>query len=297
MDKNRKIDYIIIGAQKSGTTSLHDLLVQHPKITTTILKENLFFSKSSEYEKGNSYLWKLFPNNISKEFIIGTSDVQLLHSIKGVERVYKHNPNIKLIIVLRDPVDRAYSAYNFAVQKSAESKNISFEERYNQFTNLDLKTYIRKDDEPFDYFYDSFYYSHLKRWESYFSRDNMYVTTFDNLKNTPEVLLDDVFSFLNVNKYRVKLIKKSNVTGSYRFGKVQNFIFNGNKWVSKIGTFIGVKTRIWIRKNIIKSIREKTFVNKKIDKLDPALKIRIGKMYKEDSTRLKEEYKIEFPNL
>lgn len=291
----KKVDYIIIGAQKAGTTSLHDLLVQHQKVSTSLLKENTFFSRDSEYQKGLKYFKKLFPKNIPSENVLGTSDVQLLSSEKGVKRVYEYNPSVKIIVLLRNPVDRAYSAYNFAIQQERETDEISFEQRFIEFSQKDLNNYKRDETALFDYFYDSFYGLHLNRWASVFSKENIFVCTTNELRQTPQLLLNRIFGFLGIPKSEINEIKKSNVTGKQRFGKLQKIFFNGdNKYITKLGSLFGVKTRLWIRKHIIQKFLEKTFIEVELPKLDTELRDEITNIYKTDLNILESDYNISF---
>jgi hypothetical protein len=291
----KNIDYIIIGAQKAGTTSLHDLLVQHPKIRTTILKENLFFSNLKEYSKGINYFNELFSKDINNDFILGTSDVQLLHSILGPERLFKYNPNVKLIIILRNPVDRAYSAFNFAMQKEMIDKNSSFEKEFDSFSKININNYQREENNAFSYFYDGLYSKHIKNWRKYFPKENFFICTTKQLYSEPNLLLNDIFEFLGLKPISVVQTKFSNVTGKYRFSKLQKWLFNGEtKFITSLGNLFSTKVKLWIRKNIIQIIRKKTIVKSDIPKIDTTLRKKILSYYEADLKELNFENQIDF---
>src|SRR4051812_46716716 len=119
-------DFIIIGVQKGGTSSLFEYLKQHPNIKTSVVKEVHYYD--SDYKKGMKWYRSFFPlNEKNKKIIYGEASPYYFFHPLVPERIYKDNPNIKLILLLRDPVDRAYSHYQMERRKGRE-KLKSFEE-------------------------------------------------------------------------------------------------------------------------------------------------------------------------
>jgi hypothetical protein len=111
-------DFIIIGAMKSGTTSLYNYLVQHPNVLKGAKKEIHFFDW--QYEKGLPYYRSQFPTQPYKifmrsfrkyEFICGEASPYYFFHPHVARRVAQDLPHVKLIAILRNPVDRAYSHY------------------------------------------------------------------------------------------------------------------------------------------------------------------------------------------
>ncbi len=101
----------IVGAQKAGTSSLHAYLVQHPNITGPSVKEIHFFNQEMNYKKGLPYYLSHFPV-INKSKYALDSTPAYLYSSKVPQRIHVFRSNAKIIIVLREPVSRAYSAFN-----------------------------------------------------------------------------------------------------------------------------------------------------------------------------------------
>src|SRR5437868_6286833 len=108
-------DFIIIGAQKGGTTSLYNYLITHPGIAPIYVKEPHFFDTS--FSKGLVWYRSHFPTRLEKyyaqhfhklDFITGEASPYYLFHPLAPERVAKTLPHVKLILVLRNPVDRAY---------------------------------------------------------------------------------------------------------------------------------------------------------------------------------------------
>ena len=130
--KNKKvtIDAMIVGAQKSATTGLLTLLGSHPDILIPARNELIFYSKTEEYNRGKDWMvWKYFQNSTNVKRVVA-KDVNLFRNQLGIERLVADFPRIKLITMIRNPVDRAYSAYLFNKQMGLET-SASIEEVVN----------------------------------------------------------------------------------------------------------------------------------------------------------------------
>ena len=150
--KNKKIDFFIIGAQKCGTTSLHDYMNQHPFCTGALRKETLFFTKkyrgtvTLERLVGHFSFKKLMRNRGKCLFFESTPDNVYEEAAPG--RIYKYNPKAKLIFLVREPVSRAISEYNMAC-KYAIVKNLCVRED----PEREYFDYLRQPDKyPFEWF-------------------------------------------------------------------------------------------------------------------------------------------------
>lgn len=288
--KNKKVDFLIIGAQKAGTTSLYEYLNQHPNIEFSSIKEILFFSDERLYCKGEKLINSYFEKNTNENIRIrGTADVQLLHSLKGPERVFEYNNDMKLIVVLRDPVARAYSAFNFAKQKSEENENKSFKMAFDEFVLKFDDKYTRNEDDGFDYFYDGLYYKHLSNWMSFFPKSQIHIVTFSNLITNTNDILHSVWSFLGLKPIPLEDNVKSNETGYYRFPKIQKFLFNRNSIFSKTaGLFLNRRIKNYLRINVVQPIRKNSFRKKNIISLHSLNIEEIKEFYQEDKKLLNE---------
>ena len=161
-------NFIIIGVQRGGTTSLYKYLTKHPKIIPAIKKEIHFFDNN--FHKGISWYQSQFKQNRllmllykKKKFydsITGEATPYYIYHPYGVERISKLIPNVKLIILLRNPVERAYSHYQHELRLKVEK--ISFEDALKQESNR-LEGEIEKMLE------DETYYSFNHKHFSYLS--------------------------------------------------------------------------------------------------------------------------------
>ena len=150
-----KPNFLIIGTQKGGTTSLMRHLNRNPSIY--IHMEPHFFNNNSEYNKGaaeyekklneglkNHIKWMKNNKNISKNpKIIGEKTPEYMFNKTALKRIKKYNPNIKLIVILREPISRAYSQWNmYQSKKNHELKKYTFKKHKNLFRllKINLKT-------------------------------------------------------------------------------------------------------------------------------------------------------------
>lgn len=106
-------NFLIIGAQKSGTTSLFNYINENANNFIPPKSKELYFF-SERYSKGMPWYRAHFPFKIKESYLTGEATPDYLYYHKSAKRVYENYPNIKFIILLRNPVDRAYSQYNFS---------------------------------------------------------------------------------------------------------------------------------------------------------------------------------------
>ncbi len=104
---------MILGAQKAGTTALYIYLAKHPEIVAAENKEPHFFDCPFRYSQGIEYYHSLFPYIDPKNPKI-TFDASggYLANPSAYQKIYQYNPQLKLIVLLRNPIDRAFSAWN-----------------------------------------------------------------------------------------------------------------------------------------------------------------------------------------
>jgi hypothetical protein len=124
MDSKMKIDIFIVGGQKCGTTALHNFLSKHRNIKSGTQKEIDFFSYSKLYDKGFDYYHSLYKTNIYEKLFLNKKFIDASPSYladcipeKTVKRIYNYNKNAYIIILVRNPIERAFSAYNMYKQR------------------------------------------------------------------------------------------------------------------------------------------------------------------------------------
>lgn len=107
-------DFIIVGAQKAGTSSLHHYLKQHPEIIGSRPKEVRYFDRDDNYRKGKKWYEKAFKDykNPFRNGLYFEATPEYLYRSFSAERMHAYKPDLKIIIIMREPVKRAYSSWN-----------------------------------------------------------------------------------------------------------------------------------------------------------------------------------------
>lgn len=146
-----KCNLIIPGFPKCGTTSLRDYLDLHPDIHMSPQKEPHYFSRDSVYERGSDWYEKLFESANPKAHIFGEASTSYAYDKKALGRIKSDLPNVKLILILRDPVERLLSHYRWLRSLGYEKKTLqdALNEEGNTEYSADVfdrgtyKTYLR----------------------------------------------------------------------------------------------------------------------------------------------------------
>jgi sulfotransferase family protein len=196
-------DFLIIGAQKGGTSSLFHFIEQHPAVRVSIAKEIHYFDLN--YRKGEYWYRGYFPYAWDRRITGEASPFYLFHP-QVPARVRQDVPGAKVIILLRDPIERAFSHYRMNVKDGTET--LSFEEALaaeelriggdvDQMEADDR--YTGRDYRHYSYIARGFYDEQLKRWLQYFPRDQMLLLKSEGLFANPAPIAQEVFTFLGVD--------------------------------------------------------------------------------------------------
>lgn len=198
-------DFLIIGAQKSGTTFLYQLLVRHPHVKPAFAKEVHYFDLN--FGKGDNWYRSHFPLQMrnSRKYITGEASPYYLFHPHASRRASTVIPDAKLIVLLRNPVDRAYSHYQHQVKRLRDERreNLTFEEAIEAEERI-LPAEVSKmlQDEDYEslshrtrsYLRRGIYIDQLLIWSSFFQREQMLILKsedlFSDTKNTLERTLD-----------------------------------------------------------------------------------------------------------
>jgi hypothetical protein len=219
-------NFFIVGAPKAGTTSLYHYLDQHPDVFMSPIKETNYFSAEirlenidtnwqkwaqredkslQEYLRGpmqekrfggiisswSDYL-KLF-QNVNGEKAIGEASVCYLWSTTAAQNIASTVPHAKIIMILRDPVERAFSQYKQAVASGLEGRS---------FRDL-VDTNLHRKSDKFDLLYPflefGLYHEQVKRYMELFSRENLRIYLYEDFRRASAETLSDIFRFLEVD--------------------------------------------------------------------------------------------------
>lgn len=196
--------FLVIGPPKAGTTTIYRYLRSSDRVFVPSSKEPRFFNfwgeKIDENDPVNvnviqslgEYrgLFSSLENNYEER---GDVSPTYLYDPDVPKKVHNLIPNVKVITVLRNPVERAFSHFTFAKQKGFEPEPTSFRTAIEEDT-VRVNNFVRE--RP--YVQIGFYWRHISRWLSFFPREKMKVMFFEDLKNEEEAFMRKMFHFLKV---------------------------------------------------------------------------------------------------
>jgi hypothetical protein len=283
-------NFLIIGAAKAGTTSLYYYLKQHPEIYMSSVKEPKFFALEGEkldfrgpgdrdahrssVTEIEAYR-RLFEGALN-ERAVGDASPVYIYSPKALERIKHYVPDAKLIAVLRDPVERAYSSFLHLVRDGREP--LDDFARALQEEELRAK---RNYAPIWHYKEGGFYYAQLSRYFEHFDERKIRVYLYEDLKTNPTGALRDAFWFLGVDESFVPDVSvRHNVGGVPRNKSLHAFLAGSNPIKAGIKPFIPTG----VRKRVAASLKTRNL--HRPPQLSPELRRQLIEVYREDILKL-----------
>lgn len=219
-------DFIIIGARRCGTTSLYHYLTQHPQVIPALTKEVHYFT--ANYDKGLDWYRSYFPMLLHKQLcqlmrgdvvITGEATPSYIYDPLIAQRIFQVKPDVKLIALLRNPVDAVYSAYHFGLKVGTyTAESMPFAETISNELEQ-LKTH---DGEAASltngqaqarrrgWLWHGLYVEHLKPWLAQFPREQLLIIISEAFFSDPHKTFQEVLEFLSLRPYRLKSYDKLN---------------------------------------------------------------------------------------
>lgn len=216
-------NFLIIGAEKSGTTALYHYLRQHPQIYMSPVKEPRFFSytEGQKPKRGGPGHFTTEPitdiaayrrlfDGVSRETAIGEATPNYIVNPEAPARIRRYIPDVKLIAILRNPAERAYSSFLQARWLGVEP--------ITDFARALQEEEARKQNGWaggwWRYKTKGFYYRQLKRYFDTFGRRQLRVYLYEDFRADPVSILQEIFEFLNVDTTFIPdTTIKTNVSG------------------------------------------------------------------------------------
>ena len=214
------IDFVLVGAAKSGTTSLHRYLGGHPGLFLPKAKELAFFYGKSLEARQHELVSESY-TGLRQGQKVGLTEANMLMFEDVPQRIVEHNANAKALIILRNPIERAYSSYLFGRVRGWETSQ-TFEEALERELNGELKS--RKERIDFAHLEHGHYQQQIERFAAVLGRQNLMIMLMEDLTDNPRDTLIKVFGWLGVEP-SVKGIdyhRRYNVTSTERFGLAKN---------------------------------------------------------------------------
>ncbi|MGF1491695.1 MAG: sulfotransferase domain-containing protein [Microcoleaceae cyanobacterium] len=215
--------FLIIGVQKGGTSSLYEYLIQHAQIAPALVKEVHFFdnhTRAHNFGKGMIWYRSHFAYSFQNLFLsaersltTGEATPDYLFDPNAPQRVAKYLPSAKLILLLRNPVDRAYSHYLHNVRASATydpgREPLSFEDAIAQEDErlkgeqeklLQDSSYFSYNYSHYSYLSKGIYIKQLEKWLEFFSKEQILILKSEDFFENPPITFAQVLEFLGLQK-------------------------------------------------------------------------------------------------
>ena len=262
-----KPNFLFIGPDKTGSTWLHRVLLQHPDCYVPSCKDIYFFDRY--YDRGMEWYLSFFRNAPSNVKVLGELSHDYLFSDAAAERIASELPGVKLISSLRDPAERSFSHYLYMV-RSGRTRD-SFENALTKFPELIDK---------------SLYHKHLSRYFARFDRSQMGIFFFEDLKADPERFARTIFEFLDL-AFLDNIDRNNTVLPASR---PRSFILAR---IAKIGANIsrdmGLTTLVGtIKYSFLAKLLYRNYSEDNRPQLDPEVRLTLLKLFEPDIRRLQD---------
>jgi len=296
--KEKLPNFIVIGAAKAGTTSLYSYLNEHPQaFLPSDYKESRFFANQMitntlHYKNSSVFSFETFKHqytNVTNENAIGDfGNVYLQFPDVSIQKIKEYlGEEVKIIAILRDPVERAFSAYKFACRNQHESVSFQYAIE-NEYTRVNQYNFPP---DIFHYLDHSLYFDKLKMYFEAFKE--VEVLFFDDLQRDSKTTMNKLLSFLDIsNDYEINTGTIYNEDSGVPANlKLFNALFNGKKVANSVKPYLeNVPPLFYLGKKSLQFLeysRNKLMVNKDI-KLDPKLENDLREYFKNDIENLED---------
>src|SRR5215207_97171 len=269
-------NFLVIGAYKSGTTSVHHYLRQHPQIYVPQFKEPNFFAFKNGADAEHpaaatavttmSEYRRLF-EDVRDEIAVGEVSPEYLVNPRAPARIRTCLPEVRLIAILRNPVERAYSDY-LMYRRNGEEPFADFgcavdhqEDRYRRRQSTGY--YVRT----------GFYAEQLTRYLDLFSSTSISVHLFDDLVQDPGAVMSEIFRFLGVDVVALPSLEQHNVSGEPRNALIA-LALRSRRWATPVLDVLPDRVRPKIERMVQRGLRRPP--------LPPEQRTRLQEVYRDD---------------
>lgn len=242
-------NFFILGTQKAATTSIYFYLKQHPEIYMSRIKEPGFFIEQGLSENNDqksdtisdlSEYEALFAE-ITNESRYGEATPTYLACPWVPKYIHTYSPDAKLIAVLRNPIDRAWSHY----QMHASLEHPMFSENFLEAIDEQHVYLGEEEDWIFSFVTMGMYYTQINNYLKYFNSDQLHIVLYEDLRQDIEGQVKGMFEFLDVDPdFLPNFNIKANVSGVPRNKQLQRFIMRKNPLKTMLKRFLSPEARL-----------------------------------------------------
>ena len=209
-------DFVVIGVVKGGSSSIYDYVVQHPMVTAAIKKEVHYFNNNTYPKQDPVWYQSHFPLSRSltrSQKLTGEASPEYFHGRETPQRIKDLIPDVKLILVLRNPIERAYSHYSMNMRNRKKKQALEPQNSFSEIVLPDMErlkktrpvseivTADKLEPHGFSYLSSGLYIYSLRRWLQMFPANQLLVLKSEDLFSHPEATTNTAFEFLGLEPY------------------------------------------------------------------------------------------------
>jgi hypothetical protein len=220
----KKPNFFCVGAQKASTTTLHEILKNHPQIYLPKCKETHYFNRDENYINGLDWYLKEYYSDVENEKAIGEIAPNYMYIEQAAERIYNDlGGDLKLIFIFRNPAERAYSNFLMSVKQKHEIYS------FKKAIALEPKRRAEKYPPVFHYINRGFYDVQVQRLLQYFKKENMMFLVFEkDIVKNQKITISNILEFLDIESFEFDKDIKANPAEKMRSRKLYNTLYSKN---------------------------------------------------------------------
>lgn len=280
----RDLDFVIIGAQKAGTTSLYRYLRRQPGLYLPEAKDFYLFNDDPTYGVSPRQL-PTFLGQRGQEARVGVANVAIFPFPEVVDAMHSWDPDLKLVLSLRDPVDRAYSSY-WMMRSNGREPCASFEDAI-----AEERTRLRSGDfrvrVGMAYLHHGFYARHLSHLWGRFSPGQTFICLADELQADPRAQVMDLCSWLGVQGEPSRGFEdRHHVASMPRSMALQRLLRGQGRIKQLYRRAMPTRLRLAVDRHVVAPLEARNLKPQQYPPMAPATRARLRDLYRPDVTRL-----------
>lgn len=279
----------VIGAPKSGTTTLASLLCQHPDILVSTPKETCFHF--SEYERGCEYYKEnFFPGFAGQKIVCDFSILNMAYSDISARRMHADFPSARLLALLRNPIDRAFSDYRESVRAGLKFR--PFEK------TLDIEQNRKSSDTnkiiQYQYFSRGLYADQLENYLEFYERGKILVLTYEKFYASLSCELRNIYRFLGIDDL-VEMdtaIRRNVGEGNVRSMLAQRLLRGDHTFGGLVKSLFPGKSRRALS-DLARNLKHMNLKPEKKASIEPLFRQKLAEYYAISNRRLRQLFDID----